>query len=768
MKGAYDQLAADLLAPPKLPLQRVFAALDTEKMRKTELALNQLWQGRDTLWTKPPLVSVILPTRERADVLAGAIESVLRQSYPHIELHVIDDGSRDATPHVLKRFDGQICAHHTAGLGVAAARNIGLAAATGDIIAFLDSDNVWTPDHLRNLVMAMALAGAQCAYDMLAIHRAGSSAHFRGEAFDWNECLRGNYIDLNIFAHLRQDQIKFDTDLPRVVDWDYILRVTKGQNVAFAPQIGCDYDDSQTRHNRISLSQPRLFQSICREKNRHNLTVPQIITGRAYRFTLVEGANGGEMAQRLGTALAALGQKADRCGENAALPKQTEVVIYTSADRPHMPSLQVVSGLILPEIIARYTYAALDGFDILLCQTAAQAAHLTAVLRRPVYQISGLQSADMAAHSAQTLLGALHRSLMQPRRKRSFAPSPALIGRARVKLGLLAQRGRNWPNASSFLRLICPLTTPHALKQVELVELNSPADPRMDACSTVIVQRFALPNLDSAAELADRLQSRHKRLIVDCDDHPAAIGPDDPRSHALLWLMGRAGHVTLASPALRDLHGHLGAALVPNRLDPRIWQGGLRPPAPPRADQPLRIVYFGTPTHDADFVPVYQALNCLWASYQGRFDVTIIGALRKAPEAAWFNPAGASVPQTAYPDFCQRALRLGAFHLGIAPLNKSPLNDVKSDIKCLDHAALGAVTLVSDAPPYTDLVKASLALQGGSTENSWYDALESALRDPDMVHARAQATYDWLWSQRSWAKDGDIDTLLATILTDAP
>jgi len=106
------------------------------------------------------LVSVVLPTFNRGYCLERAIRSVLGQTYPDWELIVVDDGSTDDTQAVLESFkDSRIRVfRHSVNRGVAAGRNTGLAAARGDFIAFLDSDDEWRPDKLTKQLGVMTRA----------------------------------------------------------------------------------------------------------------------------------------------------------------------------------------------------------------------------------------------------------------------------------------------------------------------------------------------------------------------------------------------------------------------------------------------------------------------------------------------------------------------------------------------------------------------------------------------------------------------------------
>jgi glycosyltransferase involved in cell wall biosynthesis len=95
------------------------------------------------------LVSVIIPTYNRAPYIADAIHSVLAQTYPNVELIVADDGSTDDTAAVVSQFGDSVTYLRMAHRGQpAATRNSGLSKATGDFIAFLDSDDLFMRDKL--------------------------------------------------------------------------------------------------------------------------------------------------------------------------------------------------------------------------------------------------------------------------------------------------------------------------------------------------------------------------------------------------------------------------------------------------------------------------------------------------------------------------------------------------------------------------------------------------------------------------------------------
>ena len=95
------------------------------------------------------VVSVIIPTFDRAQKVVRAISSVLHQTFTDHEIIVIDDGSMDVTEHAVTRFDERVTyIAHSSNRGVSAARNTGIQRSTAPLIAFLDSDDHWLPEKL--------------------------------------------------------------------------------------------------------------------------------------------------------------------------------------------------------------------------------------------------------------------------------------------------------------------------------------------------------------------------------------------------------------------------------------------------------------------------------------------------------------------------------------------------------------------------------------------------------------------------------------------
>lgn len=209
-------------------------------------------------------MSCIIPTRNRAGLVGDAIASALGQSYKSLEVIVVDDGSTDGTSSVLARFGHHIRVLRTAGIGVAAARNLGLAAARGRYVAFLDSDDLWHTDKLAlqlDFMRRRPDLGLSFT-DYMVSERAGdgswrivSTRRYHGES-SLRRLVARNFIGaLTVMA--RRDVITstgaFDVSLERGSDYHLWLRIARRHPFARLPFVLADYrwhNDSLTGGSR--------------------------------------------------------------------------------------------------------------------------------------------------------------------------------------------------------------------------------------------------------------------------------------------------------------------------------------------------------------------------------------------------------------------------------------------------------------------------------------------------------------------------------------
>jgi hypothetical protein len=199
-----------------------------------------------------PLVSVVLPTRDRRDLLPRAIESVQKQSYGNWELLIVDDGSVDRTAEFLAGVAGdrvRCFRHH--GAGACAARNVALAQVRGDLIAYLDDDNMMHPAWLKAVVWgfeqrpeANVLYGGYVVDDARRINRkrSGDLPRLFFLPYDHHQVARRSVADMGCIAHRAGlPEAHFDESLREMGDWDLFLRLTRTAPPLALPAIACFY-----------------------------------------------------------------------------------------------------------------------------------------------------------------------------------------------------------------------------------------------------------------------------------------------------------------------------------------------------------------------------------------------------------------------------------------------------------------------------------------------------------------------------------------------
>lgn len=192
-----------------------------------------------------PRVSVVIPTRNRAGLVPAAVRTALAQSHRDLEVIVVDDASDDDTPAVLAALaaaDGRVRAvrRETRG-GAPRARNAGVRAARGRVIAFLDDDCVWDETKLAKQ-LPLLVEGRDVAYTRQAVRHSGRwivEGKPAGPS-PLESLLRTNFIgapSLVVRRELFEEVGGFDESLPRLQDWDLLLRLARETAFGFVPEI---------------------------------------------------------------------------------------------------------------------------------------------------------------------------------------------------------------------------------------------------------------------------------------------------------------------------------------------------------------------------------------------------------------------------------------------------------------------------------------------------------------------------------------------------
>lgn len=232
----------------------------------------------ESMNTGTPFVSVILPTYNRSHSIMRAVRSVLRQTYRNFELLVVDDGSSDDTAALFEKMDDDRlhymqCTEH---LGVAVARNTGIQASHGSLIAFQDSDDVWLPEKLALQIERMNRCGPDTGVVYSPFLRVRGTmfsefpapiARLQGDLSE--PLLYGNLVSTQV-ALVRQECFGkvglFDEHLPCLVDWELWLRISKVYKFACVDRILAQVYDTL---RGISRDKYCLAQAMARVLEKH-------------------------------------------------------------------------------------------------------------------------------------------------------------------------------------------------------------------------------------------------------------------------------------------------------------------------------------------------------------------------------------------------------------------------------------------------------------------------------------------------------------------
>lgn len=204
-----------------------------------------------------PRVSIVLPVYNRADSIAASIDSVLRQTWQDFELLVVDDGSTDTTRDVISGIkDARIKLLSTPrNMGPSGARNIGIAQARGEWIAFQDSDDEWLPEKLDRQMERLAACDEKTVAVYCGMAVVGSVFRKEGartklryipspdipevEGDILHSLLRTSLVSTQMLV-ARRDVLQkiggFDENLLALVDWDLSLRLAAEGQFAFVDE----------------------------------------------------------------------------------------------------------------------------------------------------------------------------------------------------------------------------------------------------------------------------------------------------------------------------------------------------------------------------------------------------------------------------------------------------------------------------------------------------------------------------------------------------
>ena len=210
-----------------------------------------------------PKVSVIVPTYNRPEMLAEALQSVVDQTFQDFEIVVVNDGGFEVEPVLapFKRHSEIAYVRHDTNRGSAAARNTGLGIARGDYVAYLDDDDIFLHDHLETLITFLEASEYRVAYaDAFRAKQERVNKSYvvtirdvpYSSDFDYDRILLRNFIPFLCVVHekscLKQAGY-FDETLSTLEDWDFLIRLSRRFEMCHIRKVTCEFrwrDDGST------------------------------------------------------------------------------------------------------------------------------------------------------------------------------------------------------------------------------------------------------------------------------------------------------------------------------------------------------------------------------------------------------------------------------------------------------------------------------------------------------------------------------------------
>ena len=327
-----------------------------------------------------------------------------------------------------------------------------------------------------------------------------------------------------------------------------------------------------------------------------------------------------------------------------------------------------------------------------------------------------------------------------------------------IKVHVLYEYGSDMrPHASSFIRLLRPLTHPLLRDQV-LVSYGT--NYHEEDVEVVVIDRLWRPDVktESAEELLDTIRRNDVKMVYSIDDNLLDLPTereDWPKEHHLQVIrlfLREADKVLVTTEALRDRLSSFNSniTVIHNALDERLLLGGRLPPVQPLTGKIGTVIgYMGTRTHDEDLKIVLPALRKLWERYPEQVRFEVLGVLADKKMASMFagmpvSFIGPPQPEAEYPLFMLWFTSRVRWDIAISPLRDSPVTRCKSHIKYLDYAAIGAAGIYSASPAFTGSVKhMETGWLATHEHEAWLEALERLLKDEQLRERLAyNASYD--------------------------
>jgi len=236
-----------------------------------------------------PLVSIIVRTKDRPQLVKTALKSIARQSYRPIEVILVNDGGCDLEIEEIKNILSDISLYYVRlekNSGRAHAGNVGIENAKGAFIGFLDDDDEYHPEHIETLVTQLNQGAYPIAYtavefiektlDDERLQSTNAKKHLFSKDFSYDDLIIGNYIPLMslLFKANFLNSLKFDESFDLYEDWDMLIRAGALTPFHFINKVTAVYNQWSDSQIAFKSPQEKIRQETLKLYKKHRDKMP--------------------------------------------------------------------------------------------------------------------------------------------------------------------------------------------------------------------------------------------------------------------------------------------------------------------------------------------------------------------------------------------------------------------------------------------------------------------------------------------------------------
>ncbi|MCF6189139.1 MAG: glycosyltransferase [Cocleimonas sp.] len=329
------------------------------------------------------------------------------------------------------------------------------------------------------------------------------------------------------------------------------------------------------------------------------------------------------------------------------------------------------------------------------------------------------------------------------------------------------------PSASAFVRLLLPYANNLSLtKNWNITVSKKKKLPDPSVANIFIIERdVGGVDFDRIANWLIKLREGGKKCIYELDDDFFNVEGLYKRTGRIkanvkrmvdrtVWIASAADAVVVSTPQLYKLASKYNdnVFLLPNYLDPQLWDiSSSQLSYDKKKSSIVKIGYVGTPTHNEDLMVIADVMDRIKREYGDQIEVEVIGAFQKDLNNPIFGKAIPLPKARAYPKFVKWLREQVDWDIAVIPLVDDIFNESKSHLKFLESTALGLVSICSDVPTYSSIVKNNKnGLLVNNNFEEWYQAIKLLIDHREKREELARSAYLDLFEKYTTHTNSDL------------